>query len=99
MKRSKLLSLGVTVFVFVLCSVVSNAQTLTVTNGLQLWLKADAGITTNAAGGVTKWGDQTPNKNDAAQSDDTAAPLLVPNAQNGKPVVRFDGDNDFLDVA
>ena len=76
-----------------------NAQILTVTNGLQLWLKADAGVTTNASGGVTQWADQSPNANNAVQTDDTAAPLWVPNAQNGKPALRFDGDNDYLDVA
>lgn len=75
------------------------AQILTVTNGLQLWLKADAGVTTNATGGVTAWVDQSPNANNAVQTDDTAAPLWVANAQNNKPALRFDGANDQLDVA
>jgi Big-like domain-containing protein/concanavalin A-like lectin/glucanase superfamily protein len=77
----------------------SGAQVLTVTNGLQLWLKADAGVTTNATGGVTAWADQSPNANNAVQTDDTAAPRWVANAQNNKPALRFDGANDQLDVA
>jgi hypothetical protein len=72
---------------------------LTVTNSLQLWLKADAGIVTNATGNVTSWADQSGNGNNATQSDPTLAPSLVANVLNGKPVVRFDGSSDYLDVA
>jgi hypothetical protein len=75
------------------------AQSLTVTNDLQLWLKADAGVTTNASGGVTQWTDQTTNGNNALQGAGTAAPLFVANALNTRPVLRFDGVDDFLDVA
>ena len=74
-------------------------QNLTVTAGLQLWLKADAGTTVNGAGGVLGWLDQTPNHNDAAANDDTVAPELVAGALNAKPVVRFDGVDDHLLVA
>ena len=77
----------------------SNAQALTVTNNLQLWLKADAGVTTNASGAVTQWADQSGAGNNAAQTDDTAAPLWVADAQNAKPAIHFDGANDYLDVA
>jgi hypothetical protein len=77
----------------------SFAQTLTVTGDLQLWLKADAGITTNAAGAVIQWADQSGNTNNALQAADTQAPLLVNAALNSKPVLRFDGVDDFLDVA
>src|SRR5207249_2171152 len=76
----------------------SNAQVLTVTNNLQLWLKADAGVATNASGGVTQWTDQSPNGNNAVPADDTTAPLWVADAQNGKPALRFNGSN-YLDVA
>jgi len=74
------------------------AQTLTVTNGLQLWLRADAGITTNASGGVVQWDDQSTNGNNALQITDSQAPLFVPAALNNKPVLRFDGADDFLNV-
>jgi hypothetical protein len=86
-------------FLSILAATASHAQILTVTNGLQLWLQADAGVTTNASGGVIAWVDQSPNGNNATQTDDAAAPLWVADAQNNKPALRFDGDNDFLDVA
>src|SRR6266516_2170158 len=70
------------------------AQTLTVSNDLQLWLKADAGVTTNAAGGVILWEDQSGNANHAAQATDTQAPALVAAALNSRPVLRFDGADD-----
>jgi hypothetical protein len=75
------------------------AQTLPVTDGLELWLRADAGVTTNSAGGITAWADQSVNGNNASQSDDAQAPLLVNGALNNRPVLRFDGVDDFLDVA
>lgn len=77
----------------------SQAQSLTTTNGLQLWLKADAGITTNATGAVTGWADQSGKSNHAAQTDETAAPAFTAAALNGKPAVHFDGSNDYLDIA
>src|SRR6185369_7700007 len=75
----------------------ASAQTLTVTNGLQLWLKADAGVTATA-GKVTAWQDQSGKGNNATQATADLSPLLVPNAINGKPVLRFDGVDDFLEV-
>src|ERR1044071_8960052 len=78
---------------------VSRAQTSPPTNSLQLWVKADAGVTANATGFVEKWADQSGNGNDATQSDDTLKPKLVTNALSGKPVIRFDGVDDYLDVA
>ncbi|PYI86585.1 MAG: hypothetical protein DME26_08745, partial [Verrucomicrobia bacterium] len=72
---------------------------LTVKSNLQLWLEADAGVTTNASGAVTAWADQSGHTNDAAQADDSLAPTLVSNGVNGKPVLRFDGMDDYLEVA
>ncbi|MBL9126578.1 MAG: hypothetical protein JNL97_02970, partial [Verrucomicrobiales bacterium] len=74
------------------------AQNLTVTEGLSLWLRADAGVTADASGAVTAWADQSPNANHAAQADVTSAPTRVENALNAKPVLRFDGTDDFLEV-
>lgn len=76
----------------------SFAQTLSVTNGLALWLKADAGVTTHPSGGVALWADQSTNANNALQAADAQAPLLVNGALNGRPVIRFDGTDDFLNV-
>ena len=75
------------------------AQNLIVTNNLQLWLKADAGVTTNATGAVTAWADQSGKNNNAVQADEALAPALVSGALNGKPALQFDGNDDYLDVA
>ena len=63
-----------------------------------LWLKADAGVTTNASGLVTQWNDQSGNGNNATQSDTNHSPLFVSNVLNGKPALRFDGDQDNTDL-
>ena len=60
--------------------------------GLELWLKADAGITTDV--GVTTWADQGPNGNDATQTTDNNEPTLLSNALNGNPIIDFDGSDD-----
>src|ERR1051325_1040571 len=84
------------------CIIPASAQTLTVKNGLQLWLKADAGVSTGAGGIVTAWQDQSGKGNNAAQTTPDSSPLLVNNAINGKLVLRFnqvdDGSVDYLEV-
>ncbi len=44
---------------------------------------------------VAAWTDQISNLQ-AGQADATRRPSVRSNALNGKPVIRFDGDNDFL---
>ena len=75
----------------------SLAADMTVTNGLQLWLKADAitGLSDGAA--VTNWPDASGLTNDVAQSTAANQPLYTASALNGKPVVRFDGADDRLE--
>ncbi|MDI1248811.1 MAG: hypothetical protein PSV13_08110 [Lacunisphaera sp.] len=65
--------------------------------GLRLWLKADA---IPAAGRVIRWPDLSGLANDARASDSgtTRSPLLVASAIDGKPAVRFDGYDDFLNL-
>jgi hypothetical protein len=65
------------------------------TSGLGLWLKADTGVTLSGSA-VTQWADQSGNVRNASQSNSTNRPVLVSNALNGKPAIRFDGGNDFL---
>ena len=83
----------------------SPAQTMLVTNGLQLRLRADAGVTTNGSGGVTQWADQSHNPNLAGQANfaeqtnNAAPPTLVADALNGEPVLHFDGASNILAVA
>ncbi len=70
---------------------------LSVKSGLQLWLKADAGL---LPGDVTlRWEDQSGNNNHATQFDITAQPEMVANAVNGKPALRFDGQDDYMEIA
>ncbi len=68
------------------------------TSGLTLWLKADAGVTTNGDGTVAAWADQSGQGNDATQPDLSVAPLLGTDAQPGQPVLAFDGATRYLDV-
>lgn len=64
--------------------------------GCKLWLKADAGITKDGSDYVSAWADQSGNGNDASQGTGTNQPLWVDTQLNGKPVIRFDGINDYL---
>jgi len=75
------------------------AQTVPVTAGLQLWLRADASVTTNGSGVVTKWADQSGLGNDAIATNPTHAPTLQLNSLNGLPTLRFNGSTEYLDVA
>ncbi len=66
-------------------------------NGLQIWLKADAGVSVDNSNLVNSWSDQSGNNNNASQTG-SGRPLFVANAVNGEPVVRFDGNIDYLDI-
>jgi len=62
---------------------------------LQLWLKADADVATNASGQVSQWADQSGNANDAIQSNANNQPLLAyPPGIGGRAAVRFNGIQD-----
>lgn len=67
-----------------------------------LWLKADAGVYTDA--GVTlatngqavqQWNDQSGNNKHATQLTAANRPKLVTNALNGKPLIRFSTVSGF----
>jgi hypothetical protein len=62
---------------------------------LQLWLKAEAGVTLNGST-VSNWADQSGNGNNAIQSNTERQPLFVAGGLNGRPILRFDGLNDKL---
>ncbi len=66
--------------------------------GLKLWLKADA-LVLNDADPVTTWADASASGNDATQTTAANKPTYRSNVVNGKPAVRFDGANDFLQFA
>jgi hypothetical protein len=67
-------------------------------SGLVLWLRGDKGVT-ETNGAVTGWQDFSGNFNHASQPNLTKAPTLTQNGLNGKPVLRFDGGDDSMDVA
>jgi Bacterial Ig domain len=73
--------------------------TLDVTDGLQLWLNAGEGVSTNDDGTINFWADLSGNDNAAIQGNAPEAPLLVDAEANSRPVARFDGVDDFLEVA
>ncbi len=57
--------------------------------GLRILLQADVGVTADASGKVSVWQDQSGRGNNAAQLSSSNQPVLVANALNGRPVVRF----------
>lgn len=62
--------------------------------GLELWLKADAGLT-ESGGNVTAWLDQSGNsRNPTVQG----TPAYTASGLNGKPIVQFDGTSDWLQM-
>jgi len=66
---------------------------------LLLWLKADAGLLqsgTNIPIGL--WADQSGNGNDASQSSGGIQPIWIPNVIQDRPVIRFNGTNDYLNL-
>ncbi len=73
----------------------SQAQSSIPTAGLQLWLRADAGVDT-LNGKVSRWHDQSGKGNDAIQFNTVRQPLFVGGELNQKPVLRFDGLDDKL---
>ena len=73
------------------------AQTLPITSGLQLWLNADVGITTNASGQITAWADQSGLGNNATQPTVGSAPIIAPASLNGHATVRVTG-SQYMEV-
>lgn len=63
---------------------------------LIFWIKADGSLVTNGSNQVTQWSDISGNNNNLTQIDVAKAPVLQSNVLNGKPVVSFDGANDFM---
>jgi hypothetical protein len=63
---------------------------------LILWLKADDVGT--AAGPLQTWPDRSGQHHDATQAAPTLRPTRVDGVQNGLPVVRFDGMDDYFEL-
>lgn len=77
-----------------------------VTSGLVLWLDASYATYQSSGGSaavsdgdvVGEWQDQSGNGNDVTQATGTAKPTLQTAELNGRPVLRFDGSNDYLET-
>lgn len=63
--------------------------------GLQLWFRADAGIT-QSGGTVSQWSNQFGSGTAATQTTASHRPKFIAQAVNGKPALQFDGINDRL---
>src|ERR1041384_8803564 len=96
MKQARLL-IWISLIAFLFPGWSGEAQTLTVTNNLVMWLKADSLALANGAP-ISTWADSSTNLNHATQQTSGNQPAFVANAINGNPVVRFDGSSDFLAV-
>ena len=66
-----------------------------VSTGLELWLKADLGVT-SSGGSVSQWSDQSGNTLHATQGTTTDQPTVSTATQNFNPMLTFDGSNDQL---
>jgi hypothetical protein len=62
-----------------------------------LHLSAGSGVTKDESGRVTTWLSAT-GQHHASQTNALSQPVLVPEAINGHPAVRFDGNQRFLHV-
>lgn len=63
-----------------------------------LWLDAaDASTINTVSGAVSQWNDKSGNGKNASQSTATNRPSYNATGFNGRPVVSFDGSNDFLE--
>jgi len=84
---------------------VPKVDALTVKKNLALWLKADHGLQIDKDGGVQFWKDSSGSSidglhpHDSSQSDPAKRPRLVAKAIGERPVIRFDGKDDFLHLA
>jgi len=63
--------------------------------GLSMWQNAGSGLTMNGTH-VNVWHDLSGNSNNSIQGDPNGQPLLLENIINSKPVLRFDGIDDFF---
>ena len=64
-------------------------------SGLKLWVDANDFV---SAGAISQWNDKSGLNNHLIQGTGAAQPSVVLNVQNSKPIVRFDGVNDFFDL-
>jgi hypothetical protein len=64
--------------------------------GLSLWVRADAGVSADAADRVSVWSDQSEKGNHLTQATFGALPFLQFDDANGLSLLHFDGKDDLL---
>ncbi|RMH77222.1 MAG: DUF4347 domain-containing protein [Cyanobacteria bacterium J007] len=67
-------------------------------SSLELWLKADAGVT-ETGGTVSSWQDQSGNGVGLTQGTTGRQPIYNLGVQNNRGTISFDGNNDYLETA
>lgn len=75
---------------------IANGFTPNDIDGVVFWLDASGIANLNDGDPVDTWEDKGSNGYDFTQTTEVSQPLYKTNIINGKPVVRFDGDNDSL---
>lgn len=73
---------------------VGDGCTLPVLDGLVTWLRADVGVMTFGESSVSMWDDQSGLGNHLSA---VGAPTVMPDALNGRSVIRFSGAGDKLE--
>lgn len=58
-------------------------------SGLQMWLKADTGVTLDGNGRVSQWNDLSGVGRHVSQATAGKRPLFIPLAQGGRPGIQF----------
>lgn len=76
--------------------VVDPATNVLPSNGLQLWLRADVGVTKDGSDVVDQWKDLSGNDHHFSQATTSAKPLWTSAAIGSLPSVNFDGSSDYL---
>jgi len=68
-------------------------------DGCILWLDAGKGVTKDINDYVSRWDDYSGKNYDAIQGTGAYQPKYIANGVNEKPIIRFDGNNDFLNIS
>ncbi len=68
-------------------------------SGIRLWLHGEALNELDDGQPVSTWADWSPLKNDAVQFHADRQPALFRNPADGRQALRFDGTNQFMDLA
>ena len=79
----------------------SNYREFTIFNpndvaGTLIWYASDSGVVKNISNEIDTWTDLSGNNNNALQNVASKKPLFVDTAKFSKPVIRFDGVDDFM---